>query len=99
MSPRPGSNAVRAVTGVDRWFQIKSQLHSRLLNSLTPDQLRSLNKDGIRDQIGLVVERMVRDENIPMTVPERERLVEEVLDEVFGLGPLEPLLKDPNVSD
>jgi pilus assembly protein CpaF len=39
------------------------------------------------------------DENIPMTVPERERLIEEVLDEVFGLGPLEPLLKDPAVSD
>src|SRR4051795_5069864 len=99
MSPRPGSHAVRAVTGVDRWFQIKSQLHARLLNSLTADQLRSLNKEGVRDQIGTVVERLLRDDRIPMTVQERERLIEEVLDEVFGLGPLEPLLKDPSISD
>src|SRR4051794_38274990 len=98
-SPRHASNASRPATGTDRWFSIKSQLHSRLLNSLSPDQLRALNKDGVREQVGIVVERLVRDDNIPMTVPERDRLVEEVLDEVFGLGPLEPLLKDPSVSD
>src|SRR6266404_3595471 len=68
--PRPGA------TGADRWFGIKSQIHSKLLNSLTPDQLKTLNKEGVR-----------------------ERLIEEVLDEVFGLGPLEPLLKDPGISD
>ncbi|MBC8168055.1 MAG: CpaF family protein [Bryobacteraceae bacterium] len=99
MSPRPGSGSARPPTGVDRWFGIKTQLHSRLLNSLSPDQLRTLNKEGVRDQIGNVVERLVRDESLPMTVVERERLIEEVLDEVFGLGPLEPLLKDHTVSD
>jgi pilus assembly protein CpaF len=90
--PRPGSNA-------DRWFQIKTRIHSKLLNSLTPDQLKTLNKEGVREEIGNVVERIVADENIPMTLGERERLVEEILDEVFGLGPLEPLLKDPTISD
>jgi len=89
---RPGS-------GTDRWFAIKTQIHTRLLNSLTPDQLRGLNKEGVRDQIGIVLERLVKEENIPMTAAERERLVEDILDEVFGLGPLEPLLKDPAVSD
>ena len=89
----------RVAVGAERWFGIKSQLHSKLVNSLSPDQLRSLNKDGVREQIGNVVERLVKEQNIPMTVPERERLIEEVLDEVFGLGPLEPLLKDPSVSD
>ncbi|MBI4908591.1 MAG: CpaF family protein [Acidobacteria bacterium] len=89
---KPGSQA-------DRWFAIKTQIHSRLLNSLTPDQLKVLNKEGVREQIGNVVERMVKEESIPMTVVERERLIEEVLDEVFGLGPLEPLLKDPTISD
>lgn len=98
MSPRPGP-ASRQTSGIDRWFGIKTQLHSKLLNSLSPDQLRSLNKDGVREQIGNVVERIVQEDKIPMTVPERERLIEEVLDEVFGLGPLEPLLKDPSVSD
>jgi len=96
MSSRP---TPRPTTGADRWFSIKSAIHSKLLNSLSPDQLKSLNKDGVREQIGNVVERLVTDESIPMTVTERERLIEEVLDEVFGLGPLEPLFKDPTVSD
>jgi len=89
----------RPATAADRWFGIKTQLHSRLMNALTPEQLRALNKDGMREQIGAVIERLVSDEAIPMTANERERLIEEVLDEVFGLGPLETLLKDPTVSD
>jgi len=96
MSTRP---LVRPGAGADRWFGIKTQIHSKLLNSLTPDQLKSLNKEGIRETIGNVVERMVKDEAIPMTAAEREKVIEEVLDEVFGLGPLEPLLKDPTISD
>ncbi|HWZ31335.1 MAG TPA: CpaF family protein [Bryobacteraceae bacterium] len=90
--PRPGS-------GADRWFEIKSQIHSKLLDSLSPDQLKSLSKEGVREEIGNVVERLISGGQIPMTIAERDRLIEEVLDEVFGLGPLEPLLKDPNVSD
>jgi pilus assembly protein CpaF len=96
MGTRP---IVRPATGTDRWFGIKTQIHSKLLNSLSPDQLRALNKEGVREQVGVVVERIVGEEGIPMTVAERERLIEEVLDEVFGLGPLEPLLKDPTISD
>jgi pilus assembly protein CpaF len=96
MSTRP---LTRPATSADRWFGIKTQIHSKLLNSLTPDQLKALNKDGVREQIGNVVERLVKDESVPMTVAEREKVIEEVLDEVFGLGPLEPLLKDPAVSD
>ena len=91
--PRPSSS------GAERWFAIKTQIHTRLLNSLSPEQLRGLNKEGVRDQIGTGLERLVREENIPMTVSERERLIEEILDEVFGLGPLEPLMKDPAVSE
>jgi pilus assembly protein CpaF len=90
--PRPGN-------GADRWFQIKQQIHVKLLNSLSPDQLKAISKAGVREQIGNVVERIVEEENVPMTMAERERLIEEVLDEVFGLGPLEPLLKDPAISD
>jgi pilus assembly protein CpaF len=96
MGTRP---IARPTAGSDRWFAIKSRIHAKLLNSLSPDQLRTLNKDGVRDQIGNTVERIVQEQSIPMTVTERERLIEEVLDEVFGLGPLEPLLKDPTVSD
>src|SRR6202166_1554321 len=90
---------VRPGSGSDRWFEIKSKIHSKLLNSLNPEQLRTLNKESVRVQIGTVVERLVAEEGIPMTLAERERVIEEILDEVFGLGALEPLLKDPTISD
>jgi pilus assembly protein CpaF len=90
---------IRPGSGADRWFELKSTVHQKLLNSLTPEQLKSLNKESVRGQIGMVVEKLVLDEQIPMTLAERERLIEEILDEVFGLGPLEPLLKDPSISD
>src|SRR6266404_1950122 len=90
---------VRPGSGSDRWFEIKTRIHHKLLSSLNSDQLRTLNKENVRVQIGTVVERLVGDEGIPMTLAERERVIEEILDEVFGLGPLEPLLKDPTISD
>ena len=93
------SRVVRPGSGADRWFEIKSQVHQKLVNSLTPDQLKDLNKDSVRGQVGAVVEKLILDESLPMTMAERERLIEEILDEVFGLGPLEILLKDPSISD
>jgi pilus assembly protein CpaF len=105
-SGRPSASASAGGLGranpagpADRWFGLKQQIHTRLLTSLSPDQLRTMNKDGMREQVGTVVERLVREQKIPMTIADRERLVEDVLDEVFGLGPLEPLLKDPTISD
>lgn len=96
MSSRP---LARPGTGADRWFELKSQVHRKLLNVLTADQLRDLNKDTMRSEIGMAVEKLIIDDGLPMTVGEREKLIEEILDEVFGLGPLEPLLKDETISD
>ena len=90
--PRPSNSA-------DRWFALKTQVHTRLLNTMSADQLRGLRKDGMRDQIGNMVERMVGETGTPMTISEREKLIEEILDEVFGLGPLEALFKDSTISD
>lgn len=92
LTPRPAA-------GADRWFGIKTRIHAKLLRVLTPDQLRSLNKEGVREQLGVAIERIVRDEGIPLNTGERDKLIEEVLDEVFGLGPLEGLMKDPTISD
>lgn len=89
----------RPAAGADRWFGIKTRIHGRLLASLTPEQLRGLNKDGVREHLGVNIERIVRDEGIPLNSGERDRLIEEVLDEVFGLGPLEALMKDATISD
>ena len=96
MSSRP---MAKPGTAADRWFEIKSQVHTKLLGSLTQDQLKGLSKESIRGQIANVIERLVQNEGTPMTVAERDRVTDEILDEVFGLGPLEQLLKDPTVSD
>ncbi len=53
----------------------------------------------MRREVGQILEALVVGESTPMNLQERERLAQEVLDEVFGLGPLEPLLNDPTVSD
>jgi pilus assembly protein CpaF len=94
--PRPSS---RPTAGVERWNQIRTQLHGKLVSALTPEQLKNLSKDGVRDQIATVTDRFVQESGLPMTTSEKDRLIEEVLDEVFGLGPLEPLMNDPTVSD
>ena len=53
-------------------------VHQKLLNSLTPEQLKTLNKESVRGQIGMVVEKLVLEEQLPMTLAERERLIEQL---------------------
>jgi pilus assembly protein CpaF len=83
----------------DRTFELKSMVHQKLLNSINTDQIKLISRDRIRMEIGVAVESLLMQENIPMNLQERDRIIEEILDEVFGLGPLEPLLKDPSVTD
>ncbi len=83
----------------DRYFEIKSEIHKKLLTALNLDRVASIPKDRVRAEIGRVVERLLEQEKIPMTTAEQNRIVEEVLDEVLGLGPLEPLLKESSISD
>src|SRR5213594_1538104 len=78
---------------------LKSKVHRKLLQSLNSETLRLISKERLRGEIGRAVEKLLLQENIPMTVPERDRVIEEILDEVFGLGPLEPLLKDASITD
>ena len=96
-----GSSRVlaRPKSAAERWLDIKSMVHQKLLSSMDTDTLKTINKERVHGEIGLTVEKLVLDEGIPMTLAERERMIEEILDEVFGLGPLEPLLKDPTISD
>ncbi len=62
---------VRPGSGTERWFELKSQVHHKLLSSMTAEQLKSLNKESMRGQIGTVVEKLVLDESLPMTLAER----------------------------
>jgi pilus assembly protein CpaF len=84
---------------LDRNFELKSQIHRKLIGVLNLDRVSSIPKDRVRAEIGRVVERLLEEERVPMTTAEQTKIVEEVLDEVLGLGPLEPLLKEPSISD
>jgi len=87
------------VRTADRTFEIKSEIHRKLIGVIDLDRVSSLPKDRVRSEIGRVVERLLEEERVPMTTAEQNKIVEEVLDEVLGLGPLEPLLKEPTISD
>jgi pilus assembly protein CpaF len=91
--------APAAVRTIDRYFELKSEIHKKLIGALNMERVSSIPKDRLRSEIGRVVERLLDDERVPMTTAEQNRIVEEVLDEVLGLGPLEPLLKEPSISD
>src|SRR5499426_3218384 len=83
----------------ERHSELKSKVHRKLLQSLNSETLRLISKERLRGEIGRAVEKLLLQENIPMTLPERDRIIEEILDEVFGLGPLEALMKDTSISD
>jgi len=78
---------------------VKNAIHRKLIQKLNLDRLTEINREDVRREVGVILETLVVGESTPMNLQERERLAQEVLDEVFGLGPLEPLLADPTVSD
>lgn len=78
---------------------VKATIHRKLLQKLNLDRLTEIRREDVRREVAQILEALVVGESTPMNLQERERLAQEVLDEVFGLGPLEPLLADPSVSD
>jgi pilus assembly protein CpaF len=79
--------------------ELKFALHRKLLDRIDLQAVSSMPADLMRAEIRPVLSRLIAEEKTPISVPEREALIDEVLDEVFGLGPLEPLLRDRTVSD
>jgi pilus assembly protein CpaF len=88
-----------AVTSRTDFGAVKSAIHRKLIQKLNLDKLTEANREDVRREVSQILEALVLSESAPMNLQERERVVAEVLDEVFGLGPLEPLLADPTVSD
>src|SRR5271156_5712623 len=78
---------------------LKRRIHGKLVDKLDLTRVGELEGDVLRREIRLVVEHLCDTEGTLLNRNERDRLVEEVLDETFGLGPLELLLKDPTISD
>src|SRR5436309_14997089 len=91
-------------TGLERqgsksFAELKRLIHSKLVDKLDLSRVSDLEGDTLRREIRLFVERLCATENPLLNRMERERLIDEVLDETFGFGPLEALLKDPTISD
>ncbi|MGA2962269.1 MAG: CpaF family protein [Candidatus Korobacteraceae bacterium] len=78
---------------------VKAAIHRKLIQKLNLDRLNEIKREDVRREVVPILEAILAAESTPMNLQERERLAQEVLDEVFGLGPLEPLLADPTISD
>ncbi|HXE89938.1 MAG TPA: CpaF family protein [Terriglobales bacterium] len=79
--------------------QVKSTLHRKILERLNLEKLGKTPSETAKEEVLAVIRDSVSSEAVPLSFAERERLAREILDEIFGLGPLEPLLKDPSISD
>ncbi|HEX9111335.1 MAG TPA: ATPase, T2SS/T4P/T4SS family, partial [Terriglobales bacterium] len=79
--------------------QVKADLHRKILDRLDLEKLGKATGETAREEVLVLIRNSVNSEAVPLSFAERERLAREILDEIFGLGPLEPLLKDPSISD
>jgi pilus assembly protein CpaF len=86
-------------TGQHSFQEMKSRLHRTLINRMDLTKLSTLTPEQVHAEVSRLAESVLAQEAMPLSVSERERLVSDVQHELFGLGPLEPLLKDPTVSD
>src|SRR6266478_3509268 len=89
----------RQLTGEDRLRQYKKELHQQLISSMDLSAIGNMDESELRLEVRRAAEELCRQSSDLLSLSERERLVEEVLDETFGLGPLEPLLRDPTITD
>ena len=83
----------------DEFESLKRRIHGKLVDKLDLSRVSEMDNNTLRREIRLVVEHLCDSEDTLLNRGERDRLIEEVLDETFGLGPLELLLKDPAISD
>jgi pilus assembly protein CpaF len=79
--------------------EMKSRLHRALINRMDLTKLGTLTPDQVHAEVSRLAESVLAQEAMPLSSSERERLVNDVQHELFGLGPLEPLLGDPTISD
>jgi pilus assembly protein CpaF len=88
-----------AANGQHNFQEMKSRLHRALINRMDLTKLNELSPEQVHAEVARLAEGVLASEAMPLSVSERERLVGEVRHELFGLGPLEPLLADPTISD
>ena len=82
------------------YYELKTKIHNQLLNTMDLSIIEKTDKDQLGQGIKSLTERILKEEKtIPLNFSEREKLIQEIQDEVLGLGPLEPFMQDPTISD
>ncbi len=96
---RSGNNRARYIP--EEYFELKTKIHDRLLDALDLSLIETMDRESLKQKLRNVLEDIIREEarSVPLNLSERERLFQEIQDEVLGLGPLEPFLQDDTVSD
>src|SRR6187549_1109122 len=97
--PPPGRVAPILAPPTQRYLELKANVHRKLLNRLNLEALAQSDRSRAESEIRSLLSELLSEENTPLSLGERETLFMEVIDDVFGLGPLEPLLRDPSISD
>ncbi|MDQ2775105.1 MAG: CpaF family protein [Acidobacteriota bacterium] len=82
-----------------QYQELKFAIHRKLLDRINLEAVYNMPGERVRQEVRPSISKLVNEEKTPLSLTEKDRLIEEVLDEVFGLGPLEPLLRDTTVSD
>src|SRR5580700_7866417 len=101
-SPGRDSKELRAVSELrvpEELRRLKAQLHHQLVTGMDLSALASMSKDHLHLEVRRVADDLCQRSSSLLSRQERERLINEVLDETFGLGPLESLMKDPTITD
>ena len=81
------------------YHTLKDSLHSQLLSRIDLTVMADMKPERLREELGLLVERLLQETGVALNAPGRKQLVQDILDEIMGLGPLEPLLADASISD
>jgi pilus assembly protein CpaF len=97
-SPAP-ARAARPEPPRLQYLELKANVHRKLLNRLNLEALANAERSRAESEIRSLLFELIAEESTPLSMSEREVILGDVVDEVFGLGPLEPLLRDPSVSD
>ena len=98
-SGTPGRPSPRPETARPQYIELKANVHRKLLNRLNLEALASVERSRAESEIRTLLFDLIAEEGMPLSMTEREAILGDVIDEVFGLGPLEPLLRDATISD
>src|SRR5436305_7478384 len=96
----PGAPAKTAErTAADQYGDLKFRLHEKLVKQMDVSKLAGRERSELQQHVEEAARTLLATEDVPLTRDERARLIDEIADEVLGLGPIEPLLKDATISE